>query len=290
MILNTYRYYIVILVTSLVAHCLTFITLRQIFDLNLLYLLQTQKKTEISPIEWETISPEKLKKYKTLGVKNGNKDFSVPTNSEKAVKDMKNSDLSKQIVKRKKKNKPSKNKKEEQDFVSDIKKFENSPNSFVSIRSGKSTGLHKEAIKKFASQRDDAYALKVTEFNLQYEPPEGVSMDELNSVEKMFYSFNKRAYESLISSFVRSFNRMKLRRPSIRQELLNENHNLTGRITFDREGNILAIKIIRVSSNDIVQTLFQNILEGVGKIHNPPKDLLKQSGQFNMYFSLKTKK
>src|SRR5690606_22823904 len=106
----------------------------------------------------------------------------------------------------------------------------------------------------------DAKKLSQTDFDVNFVPPEGVSEDELNSAEKMFYSFQKRTFETYVNSFLSTYNDLSRTNPRIRDPLMNERHFLTARVIFDLEGNIMSIRILRSSPNDDIHNLFEKTL------------------------------
>ena len=71
------------------------------------------------------------------------------------------------------------------------------------------------------------------------------------------------------------------------------NGNLLGRlkffhvIVFDKEGNIVSIQIMRWSQSDEVQDLFEQTLKEIRSLPNPPKALLENNEEFNIYYNLK---
>lgn len=276
------------------------------------------KKTK--PIEVRSISRRDLKKYRTVGVKNGKKNFSVPlkqkgdagiakkTAAPKAIKVRtkvtpkpikktktitkkaapKKSDLSLNAlrVKTPAKTSPLLNTKmrklEEEDKS---KKLEITTNKQVQYQRTKEAQT--DVLKQLAASPDNATVLRKTGFNMQLEPPEGVSEDELNSMEKIFYSFQKRTFRSYVGSFLKTYRQILLERPSVKGTLQTEPHRLSARVIFDSSGNIVSIKILRSSHNDDIHDLFETTLRDIRKLPNPPKDLLSKDGEFTIYYQLK---
>jgi len=142
-------------------------------------------------------------------------------------------------------------------------------------------------LRDMAPQSSQAEILKNTGFNLHFEPPEGIPEDELNSVEKIFYGFQKRTFIGYVNSFMSSYNEAINSYPQIKNTLRSEHHLLTGRITFDKEGNIVRIKILRSSENDEVHKLFEKTLLNIRSLPNPPKAIIKDKDEFDIYYQLK---
>lgn len=126
------------------------------------------------------------------------------------------------------------------------------------------------------------------DFDMEFTPPEGVSEDELNSFDKIFYSFIKRTYEKYINSFVTSYFALSSERPYLIQDIETKKHLIKARATFDRKGNIIAIKIFNNESSDAVYDLFERTIKGIDSLPNPPKEFFQGGDEeFNIYFVLK---
>ena len=144
-----------------------------------------------------------------------------------------------------------------------------------------------DMLREMGTQSTRAEVLKSTGFNLHFEPPEGIPEDELNSMEKIFYSFQKRTFMGYVNSFMSSYLDTLNHYPQIQSVLRGERHLLTGRITFDKEGNIVRIKILRSSQNDELHRLFERTLTNIRSLPNPPKAIIEDKDQFNIYYQLK---
>ncbi len=127
-----------------------------------------------------------------------------------------------------------------------------------------------------------------SDFNFAFEMPEGVSEDELNSTEKIFYSFQRRTFRSYVNSFVSAYHRMIQNRPYLLNQgsYFNSKEKMTGRVTFDREGNIISIKFLQWAENREIQELFENTLKGIKSLPNPPKALIQDNQEFAIYYQL----
>ncbi|MBT3585697.1 MAG: hypothetical protein HN509_12400 [Halobacteriovoraceae bacterium] len=282
-----------------------------LLTLNLSYLLPSATPGAGKPlpkhIKVEKISRQQLKQYRTVGVKNGKKGYTeklqkgkilpkkftrkivkprkpraqrsttvsppVKTLSLAALKaDTSVSKTIKQIEARSK----IKQKKEKEEKVK------------LSLLSNNAVMQQRQNIlKDLAANPDSAQAIQNTGFDIKFEPPEGVSEDELNSMEKIYYSFQRRTFETYVTSFLKTYRTMLLRRPQIKRPLKEKIHVLTGRVIFDKDGNIISIKIIRSSADDDVHDLFEDTLKEMRALPNPPKDLVRKDGQFSIYYQLK---
>ncbi len=314
-----------------------------LFFFGMLHLLNqrpgmsaTQKLID-KAINVETISPQQMRKYRTVGVRGGSKKFSMKTprgngakknegkgplrmqapekldSPKKAGKAGENLSLSSLQAKVSEKDLPPPPEDPRQKFKRDqeqaakeklsreqkrvlIKKEIQAAESGVpltALRSNQAVenfrrqeNIRRNLMQQMGTQSSRAEVLKRTGFNLHFEPPEGVSEDELNSVEKIFYSFQKRTFTTYVQSFLSTYQQKVINTPQLRNALSTEKHLLTGKIDFDKEGNIMRIKILRSSQSDEVHELFEETLKGINSLPNPPKDLVEKREQFTIYYQL----
>ena len=224
----------------------------------LLFALTAPPQKTVSsrpPMEVEMISPEKLKQYRSVGIKNGSKRFSIPIPLTPPAPPF------------------------------SLKSLQT--NAPAKIAMGKtSKAPPSPSWKKEKIRSSETSFLQRSDLSIRFDPPEGVGEDELNDAEKTFWSFRKRVYETFASSVLSTYNRMLIRRPQIKGALKNvENHVMAGKMVFDEKGNILRIKIIRPSDQDDLQALFEQSLRNINKIPNPPKNLLSDK-ELSLYYQL----
>ena len=120
--------------------------------------------------------------------------------------------------------------------------------------------------------------------NLQVETPEGVSMDELNKFELMFYGFQKRMMEKYFASIVLNVRNYE-KRYSLQTLIPAGQHTMTGRVTFDSDGNIKQIQMVRWTQADKLQAMFEDILKSMQTLPNPPKMLRNKDGEFVVFYT-----
>lgn len=283
-------------------------------------LSKTQQLME-KAVNIERISPQQLRKYRTVGVKGGSKNFQLktPKGSPQVKKDKSRpqpqgnggelsfSNLQAKVTEKdlppprekpqnsRTQNEARKNFQSKQKTAV-IKKEIQAAESGVpltALRSDQTVenfrrqeSIRRNMMKEMGTKSTRAEVLKRTGFNLHFEPPEGVSEDELNSVEKIFYSFQKRTFTTYVTSFLSTYQQKIINKPQLRTALQSERHLLTGKVDFDKEGNILRIKILRSSPSDEVHQLFEETLKGIGGLPNPPKALVEKREQFTIYYQL----
>lgn len=269
----------------------------QFKDLTFSFMPSLPKKN----IEITQVDRDFLQKIRTVGVKNGSKDFQMPVTPPKNIK------LPSPAVAAPPKQIPlsalgmNLNSAQLQSIGKQAKVKESSPEGFLKASSPEKQEkererlhrerelnhmLKREMLKQDISSADQGL-VKNTDINMHFSPPEGVEESELNSIEKKFYSFRKRSYEAYINSFLSSYHQAVNQRPYLHQLFNSSNESLTGKVTFDLEGNLLSIKIIKGAQNDEIQKIFEKTLEGIKSLKNPPQEFIEYDKQFSIYYSLK---
>ncbi len=296
------------IVASLILHLLS-LKLLEFLPKNIFSKPKTSFIEKNKPIKIKSISREDLKKYRTVGIKNGKKNFSVPIKKENTAEPAPKTKPVIQI-RPSTKPKPTQTKVGKKEIslnslrvnsekieaakiiqpVKPLKEAEKKTNLEITTNKEVSRQnrreLQMDVLKQLANSPDNATILRKTGFNMQLEPPEGISQDELNSMEKIFYSFQKRTFQSYVGSFLKTYRQVLLNRPSVKPTIENDLHRLTARVIFDAEGHIVSIKILRSSHSDDIHKLFEDTLTDIRKLPNPPKDLLSKKGQFTIYYQL----
>lgn len=143
-----------------------------------------------------------------------------------------------------------------------------------------------ESIKKQAINNLNVPSNKVQQalsgLEVRMERPEGVSEDELNDAEKMYYSFNVRMYKNFYTTIVTNFEKIKIQRPGL-EKAMTEKHELLGKVEYDENGEIQSIKILKSSVNDDIHFFFEESLKQL-RLPNPPKSKLDKDKTFNIYY------
>lgn len=253
------------------------------------------------PIKVEQISQEQLEKYRRVGVRNGvkrksfsmktppaidapNKETISPTAKDRGQKtlDLKNLAMGNSKEQKRAVQQRVQNKIREQRIITYRKKRQREMLE-------QQQEIQQRLYQNIAPGTDAKKLLGKSGFNLKFEPVEGVSEDELNPAEKIFFSFQKRTFERYYLSFVKSYNNLILQKPLLKNALMNGGHLLTGEIRFDKEGNIVRIRILQSSKNDDIHRLFEQTLKSIGKMPNPPEAFIKNKDQFSIFYQLQIK-
>jgi hypothetical protein len=255
-------------------------------------------------VKVDNITPEKLQEIKnlagikTLGVKDGKEDFQVK------VGDTKNPEASPQgSVKGPTEKEVSLENLAPTKAPQSLKKIEkvasSTPVPFkaihaqttttnkrktIQLRPSKSTRTR--LIRDFAPKGKYGEILSNSSLNFEFARPKGVPANELNSFEKIFYGFQVRTYKKYLNAFLSAYNHEISAHPHLKEGLLRNRHFLKGRVTFDINGDIMAIKIMQDSNNDYLLRIFERTLQKMDPLANPPKNLFIEEDQFSVYFQL----
>ncbi len=131
-----------------------------------------------------------------------------------------------------------------------------------------------------------ARGLNTSDITVNLEVPEGVSPDELNKYELMFYGFQRRTAINYINSFYNKLEEFRRANPHLQFPMTQDMQVMTGRLTYDEKGNIKRIKMVQWSNVDKLQNFFMDVLKDMDTLHNPPQALWEDTGEFSIYFSL----
>lgn len=152
--------------------------------------------------------------------------------------------------------------------------------------------LNKKTVKDFMRQSPNAgssgeYANAFGDSNVlvELEVPQGVPEDELNKYELVFYSFRKRTALNYVNSFYTELTDFQRSHPHLRFPVTPEKDSMTGRITYDEEGNIVRIKMLKWTNEKKLQDFFLQVLKNMNSLPNPPEIIIKD-GEFHVYYSL----
>ncbi len=142
-------------------------------------------------------------------------------------------------------------------------------------------GYNVETIGKFETQTQTPILSNST-VNLNLDVPKGVNFEQLNEFEKQLYSFNLRVQKTFQTALFRQFAKFIDQNPHFPQILLNRSERLTGKLTYDKNGNLLRIKTIKGSYYEKLQEAFLNSLQDVSILPNIPEIVLNDKDQMNL--------
>lgn len=125
---------------------------------------------------------------------------------------------------------------------------------------------------------------RISNFEIRYDRPEGVSEDELNSDEKAYYSFYVRSYKNYFQKIYATYEKVLLQRPAL-PRAFESKHVLIGKIDYDENGDIIKIKIIKSSDNDDLHFFFEETLKELNQ-PNPPRVFTRNKKEFSIYYQL----
>lgn len=128
-------------------------------------------------------------------------------------------------------------------------------------------------------------AQKVSDAVVSIEVPDGVNPDELNQYELMFYGFQKRTSVAYLNSILSNLNKFQKRYPGYKVPK-EGTITMTARVSYDKEGNVKQIKMVRWTHVNELQGLFEDIVKKIDQLHNPPKVLWERDEEFAMFYTL----
>lgn len=239
-------------------------------------------KIDIMPMNLtlEESKPLKILNIRTVGIKEGTENL-IPIQRKKekiSAKDLSFSPIENiALEKFEKKTRPGK--------AALLKKQNKKLNPKLSINNTK--------IKNFLT--DDPYnstassqlaRLDDAEVLFDLEVPKGVPEDELNKHELVFYSFRKRTALAYVNSFQKQLNKFETSNPHLRFPLTEQSETIAGKITYDKNGDILKIETLKYTQIKKLQDFFMEVLQDMSTLPNPPKEVINERDQFVINFVL----
>lgn len=156
----------------------------------------------------------------------------------------------------------------------------------------KSLNINRTTVKNFLRNSHNAQSsgeyervLGKSNVLVKLEVPKGVPEDELNKYELVFYSFRKRTALNYINSFYNELNDFSTTNPHLKFPMTEKEETLTGRVTYDQNGEVVKIKMIKWSQTQKLQDFFLEVIKDMNSLPNPPKVIVKD-GEFHVYYSL----
>lgn len=137
---------------------------------------------------------------------------------------------------------------------------------------------------RFSEKSKHAFAGSM--FDVGIVLPEGVDEDELNRFEEMFYSFRKRVAEQYINQIVLHATSVENRYPRTAFPWTNKIQLLKAKLTYDSQGNLQRISFLQKSDGKILQEYYQEVMNNMNKIPNPPHAILNSEENFELVFGL----
>ncbi len=155
--------------------------------------------------------------------------------------------------------------------------------TYTLIESDEGYKLH--SMGQFQSQNSNPI-LSNSQVNFNLEVPKGVALEKLNQFEKIVYGFNSRLQRTFSSSLFRQFAMFIQTNPHFPQLLMNRKEILSGRLTYDKNGNLVRVRTLKGSYYDKLQEAFLNSLNDVSIIPNIPEIVLNENEQMNISITL----
>ena len=126
------------------------------------------------------------------------------------------------------------------------------------------------------------------DINVKFDVPKGVKLDELNKAELQFYSFQRRTAMNYINTFYNQLNEFNKKNPHLQFPIVDTAETMTGRVTYDINGDVIRIQMMRWSDEEKLQDFFLSVLKKLNKLPNPPKAIV-HNGEFTIFYTLNIK-
>lgn len=297
---------------AIVIHVLVFAFVKnESFDFKFLTDLTHNLRSPLKIDQINFIKPEEVDKLRKVGIKNGQKkamrpDLSTGKNAKLSLEKLAappSLESSKEV--------PMAQKSDLNPLINPLEKPSNTKSSLTNLkinarenineddnshfyfdyknqktitRSKDQDILKTEAAKNLSFAPSNKAADRISNFEIRYERPEGVSEDELNSDEKAYYSFYVRSYKNYFTKIYANYEKLVVQRPAL-SRAFDQKHLLIGKIDYDEEGNIVTVKILKSSDNDDLHYFFEETLKDLNQ-PNPPKIFTKNRKQFSIYYQI----
>lgn len=162
----------------------------------------------------------------------------------------------------------------------------------VDIKALKLTGKEIERFLKDNKARRVRYqqftpTLNNSQVSVQMEIPKGLKIEKVDQIQNVFYSFQRRISLAYVNSFYNKLSDFEFKNPHLTFPMTNKEITLQAVATFDLDGNLQKIKMVRWTDRDQLQDFFVNVLDGIQSIPNPPKDIVKEKETFRVFYTLK---
>ena len=311
------RKYLVSFAVALVVHAVIFAFVKKdLTDFAFLDHLSDVTKNMKEPLkidQIDIIKPSEVEKFRTVGIKNGKKDLQRPDiqfkkpeppaqkgapgaadklSFENLAPKLPKPSAPKPTTESKPVEKPAAAKPATNSIAREYTRanpsegghfYFNYKDNKVITQSAEQEILKTEASKNFSAPMNKATE-KISNFEIRYERPEGVSEDELNSDEKAYYSFYVRSYKNYFQKIYANYEKIVVERPGL-SKVFDRKHLLIGKIDYDEQGNIVTVKIIKSSDSDDLHYFFEETLKQLNQ-PNPPKIFTKNRKQFSIYYQI----
>lgn len=145
----------------------------------------------------------------------------------------------------------------------------------------------RQILNEFAANPEVAKVLNTKGFNMEFGLPEGLNETDLNSKELIYFAFLKRNFLKYLTTFLSTHNRLVVSRPALETALRSGPHLLNARAIYDEKGHMISFKILKSSLSNDIHHLFEETIQGMRTIPNPPKDFVKGvDKEFSVYYQL----
>lgn len=152
--------------------------------------------------------------------------------------------------------------------------------------------MNKERMRNFLKNSTSQTAaqrllkeLGENDINVKFDVPKGVKLDELNKAELKFYSFQRRTAMNYVNTFYNQLSDFNKKNPHLQFPIVDTPETMTGRVTYDINGDVVRIQMMRWTEEEKLQEFFLSVLKKLNKLPNPPKAIV-HNGEFTIFYTL----
>lgn len=167
------------------------------------------------------------------------------------------------------------------------KKLLSNPKPNLKMNKNQIQNMVQNSVAK-SSARELLNRLGESDIGIKFDTPKGVKIDELNKDELRLYSFQRRTAINYVNTFYKELREFEHQNPHLKFPMVEYPEVMTGRVTYDFNGDIVRIQMVRWSQDEKLQNFFLKMLKELNKLPNPPKEIV-QNGEFTIYYTLNIK-
>lgn len=149
----------------------------------------------------------------------------------------------------------------------------------------KKEGYEVKSVGRFNAQ-NQVPILSTSSISMQLSIPKGVPFDKLNELDKVLYSFYRRAQKSFQSAIYRQFYDFSFSNPHFPDLLMQRTESVSGKLIYSKDGSLQRVISLRSSQFDMLEDAFMNSLQDVPYLQNIPNFILNEEDELQLKITL----
>ena len=117
--------------------------------------------------------------------------------------------------------------------------------------------------------------------------PKGVKEEALNKWQMVLYSFHKRVFSQYLTQLYIQAQNMERNYPYSQFPYVREPDSVRVKATYEEDGTLTRVEKLKQSGSRLLNEFFQNAMQDMDSIPNPPKLIINDKGQFELIFEVK---